>query len=307
MTDSYPGNRVLIGELFARDMPSLDAFYGGAAKDELQLPMDYFYGFPALLNGFNLGSNTTKDKLDADYYRKHLVAMSTELHGSQPLIFFDNHDRERSIDRFGDGVHNLEIARVVAALQLTVPATAQLYYGQAIGMVTTPPTRKEDVRDGFAKNSWPRNKGRDGERTPMQWTGGPQAGFSTNPDTWLPIPPSYVTTNVQAEESNPDSLLHWYQQLIMLRRSNASLRNGGIHLVDETNPNVLSFIRTGAKPVVVIMNFTAAPQTASIRVADSAHVSGKLKLLIASPGTDAPTALQQVNLPAYGVAILSVN
>ena len=90
-------------------------------------------------------------------------------------------------------------------------------------MVTTPPTRKEDVRDGFAKNGWPRNKGRDGERTSMQWTPGAQAGFSTNPDTWLPIPLSYVKTNVQIEEADPDSLLHWYQSLIALRRSNVQI------------------------------------------------------------------------------------
>ncbi|MFP5235249.1 MAG: glycoside hydrolase family 13 protein [Acidobacteriota bacterium] len=310
LVDSYPGQRVLIGELFARDMPTLDSFYGGAAKDELQLPMDYFYGFPALLNGFKLGSSANKDKLDVDYYRRHLAAMTTELHGSQPLIFFDNHDRERSIDRFGDGVHNLEIARVVATLQLAVPATPQLYYGQAIGMVTTPPTRRQDVRDGFAKNSWPRNKGRDGERTPMQWTPGPQAGFSTNPDTWLPIPPSYKKTNVQTEESDPDSLLHWYQSLIALRRSNLALRNSGIVLLDTSDTNVLSFLRPASgkgKPVVVMMNFTAAPQTVSIHLADAGIRSGKPHTLLASPGTQVPTNFQSVALPPYGVVLASVD
>ncbi len=309
LTDSYPGQRVLIGELFARDMATLDSFYGGAAKDELQLPMDYFYGFPSLLNGFNLGSRANKDKLDIDYYRKHLLEMSTELHGSQPLIFFDNHDRERSIDRFGDGVHNLEIARVVATLELAVPATAQLYYGQAIGMVTTPPARKEDVRDGFAKNSWPRNKGRDGERTPMQWTPGPQAGFSTNPDTWLPIPPSYVTTNVQTEEADPTSLLHWYQSLIALRRNEPALRNGGIVLLDKSNPNVLSFLRPASgkgKPVVVIMNFTAAPQKATLHLREEGVKAGEPHVLLASPGVQLPRSFASVALPPFGVVIARV-
>ena len=144
MTDSYPGQRVLIGELVEPTMDGLDLWYGGAAHNELQLPMDYFFGFPGLMTGSML---TGKDKLDAGFYRNQLVGMSTQLHGSRPLVFFDNHDNVRSIDRFGDGTHNAEIARVTAALLLTVPGTAQTYYGAEIGMVTTTPTRREDVRD----------------------------------------------------------------------------------------------------------------------------------------------------------------
>ena len=63
-------------------------------------------------------------------------------------------------------------------------------------MPTTTPTRKEDVKDPIGITGWPKEKGRDGERTPMQWTAGPQAGFSTNPNTWLPIPSNYKTINV---------------------------------------------------------------------------------------------------------------
>lgn len=310
LTDSYPGQRVLIGELFARDMETLDAFYGGAAKDELQLPMDYFYGFPSLLNGFNLGSGTKGDQLDVAYYRKHLHSLSTAIHGSQPLVFFDNHDRERSIDRFGDGMHNLEIARVIATLQLAVPATAQLYYGQAIGMVTTPPTRKEDVRDGFAKNSWPQNKGRDGERTPMQWTPGPQAGFSSSPTTWLPVPASATSTNVETEQADPNSLLHWYQDLIALRRQDSALRNGGIMLLDQSNTSVLSFLRPASgtgKPTLVMMNFTATPQTVSLHLADAGLQGGKPHLLLASPGVALASGSDPLTLPPFGVVLARID
>ena len=265
--------------------------------------MDYFFGFPHLASGDFYAPH---DKLDVNFYRDQLVGMSTKLHGSRPFIFLDNHDNVRSIDRFGDGAHNVEIARVTAAILLTAPATAQTYYGSELGMVTTTPTRKEDVRDPVGRTQWPQNKGRDGERTPMQWTPGPQAGFSTNPNTWLPIPPSYKTTNAQAETSEQNSLLNWYKQLIALRRTSPALRDGGVTLVDEKNPSVLSFVRTapdGAKPVLVMLNMTGSPQTASVALGAATRTGGTPKTLIATPGQQAQTSLSSVNLAPYAVWI----
>jgi alpha-glucosidase len=78
---------------------------------------------------------------------------------------FGNHDNIRSWDRYGDGVHNAEIAKLIATLLLTSRATALLYQGQEIGQVTTVPNRVEDVRDPIGVTGWPKEKGRDGERT----------------------------------------------------------------------------------------------------------------------------------------------
>ena len=109
------------------------------------------------------------------------------MHGSQPLLVFDNHDNIRSWERYGDGVHNTQIAKLIAAMLLTTRATALMYYGQELGMMTSTPTRVEDVKDPIGKTGWPKEKGRDGERTPMQWdASAPQAGFSTSATTWLP-------------------------------------------------------------------------------------------------------------------------
>jgi alpha-glucosidase len=235
--------------------------------------------------------------------------MSTQLHGSRPFLFFDNHDNVRSIDRFGDGEHDAEIARVVAALLLTAPGTAQIYYGEEIGMVTTTPTRREDVKDPVGRSQWPQNKGRDGERTPMQWTPGPQAGFSTNPNTWLPIPPSAAFTNVETEQRQPDSLLNWYKALITLRRSFPAMRDGGVAIVDEKNANVLSFIRTapvGGKPVLLVMNMTAKQQIANIQLQDAGLKNSVLQTLLASPGLATPTSLGSMSLPPYSVWIAAI-
>ena len=182
------------------------------------------------------------------------------MHGGQPLLVLDNHDNARSWDRAGDGRHDAMIARALATMLLTFRATAMLYYGEELGMRTTPPTRKEDVRDPVGLVGWPRDKGRDGERTPMQWDG--QGGFSKG-KPWLPIPPSAATVNVKAEEADPASLLSWHRKLIALRRTVPALRAGGVRMVDEKNPAVLSYVRTapkGQRAVLVSINFSEKPQ-----------------------------------------------
>ena len=247
MVAKYPGDRVLIGETYLPNTAELDKWYGGAKHDELQLPMDMLVGF-----------HGDHDKLDADTFRQHIEEVETQIQGSQPLIVFDNHDNVRAIDRYGDGLHDDLINDALATVLFTTKATSLMYYGEEIGMHTTTPTRREDVRDPIGITGWPKQKGRDGERTPMQWTAGPQAGFSTNPHTWLPIPPSYKTINVAVESSEPKSELNWFKQLIALRRDLPALHNGTMTMLDTDNHNVLSYMRsTGSGPVVVVaMNFT---------------------------------------------------
>jgi alpha-glucosidase len=272
MVDGYPGDRVLIGETYLAKTADLDAWYGGARHDELQLPMDTLVG---------LGS-----KLDANTFRRRLLESQTELHDSQPLLVFDNHDNVRSWDRFGDGVHDAHIARIVAALLLTARDTALIYQGQEIGQRTATPRRVEDVRDPIGIRGWPREKGRDGERTPMPWdASNAQAGFSSNPHTWLPVTADYRTVNVQSEAADPGSLLNWYRRLIALRRSNRALRSGRMVMLDPTNANVLSYARVSddGKAVIVSLNMSPQPQTVSLGLAQAGVRGTRLHTLLSSP------------------------
>jgi alpha-glucosidase len=288
VTNSYPGHRVLIGETYLPDIAELRKWYG-ADHDELQLPMDMFVGF---LN-----------RMDAAEFRTRIDQAEHDLDHDQPLFVFDNHDNARSWTRYGDGVHNLDIARVIATILLGTRATAMMYYGEELGMTTTPPTRVEDVKDPVGKVGWPKDKGRDGERTPMQWDGSPNAGFTTVSATpWLPVPPSYKTVNVAIESREDDSLLSWYQQLIRLRRENPALRDGTLTMLNVNDNNVLSWLRKtqDGQSVLIACNFTASPQT----VAFDKDVSGqKLKTLLKTPGSEEPESPASINLPPYGVYI----
>jgi alpha-glucosidase len=225
------------------------------------------------------------------------------LHGSQPLFVFDNHDNVRAINRYGDGVHDANINKVLATVLFTTKATSLMYYGEELGMVTTTPTRKEDVKDPIGITGWPKEKGRDGERTPMQWNAGPQAGFSTNSHTWLPVAPDYKTVNVAVESKEPDSQLEWFRKLIELRRTNPALHSGDMTMLDTANTSVLSYERkaTSGASVVVAMNFTAQPQTLSL------DVPGTVKTLATDdPSLDSATSLQNVTLAPYASWIVSV-
>jgi alpha-glucosidase len=238
-------------------------------------------------------------KFDAGWFRKTLEGAQTV--PGQPLIVFDNHDNPRSIDRFGDGRHDVQRAKAIATLLLTSRATALTYYGAPLGMTTATPARREDVRDPIGITGWPREKGRDGERTPMQWTPGPQAGFSTNPRTWLPVNPNHVTVNVRTELADPGSLLDWYRTLIALRRSNAALREGDMTFLDRDDPDVLVYRRGGSEPVTVLVNFSGKPQKVKAGIVRR----GVRTLAATDPALANATTLDGATLPAYATWIVT--
>jgi alpha-glucosidase len=299
MVAKYPGDRVLIGETYLPNTAELDKWYGGTAHDELQLPMDMLIAF-----------HGNHSSLNAADFRQHIEEVETQIHGSQPLIVFDNHDNVRAIDRYGDGIHDNQINKLLATMLFTTRATSLMYYGQEIGMHTTTPTRREDVRDPIGITGWPNEKGRDGERTPMQWTPGPQAGFSTNQQTWLPIPPNYKTINVAVESKDPNSQLNWFKRLIALRRDIPALHSGAMTMLDTSNPDVLSYVRSsGSGPAVVVaMNFTAAPKTITLNLTGSGVTGTMVKTLAASDlALISPSTLSNITLPPYALSVASVH
>jgi alpha-glucosidase len=309
----YPNNRVLVGEIYVSRTAELLQWYGTPSAPELQLPMDTLVGFHTEGEGQPTGANVA---LSLAHFRQSISGMETELDAHQPLLVFDNHDNPRSWDRFADlqnRRYDPEIARLIATILYTTRSTALTYYGAEIGMTTHTPTRKEDVRDPIGITGWPKEKGRDGERTPMQWTPSPPAaGFSTNPHTWLPIGADYPSVNVATETANPNSLLNWNRTLIAIRARNAAVHDGGIVLLDPANPTVLSYVRTApadssAHPIVVSLNFTAQPQTVHLNLTAAGIASTTAKPLLADAASlQSLTTLTTFTLPPYATLIAEV-
>jgi alpha-glucosidase len=289
-TGKYPGTRVFIGETYLPNILELLKQYGTPERPEFQLPMDTQI---LLIN-----------KMDASAFRSKLEDAETELGTHVPLLVFDNHDNPRIDARYGDGVHDTDIERVISTVLFASKGAALFYNGDEIGMKTTPPTRKEDVKDPIGITGWPKEKGRDGERTPMQWTPDPNAGFTApNVKPWLPVPPNNATINVETEKSDPKSLYNWYKALIQLKKTNHALAEGEDTMLDVDNTKVLSWKRqaAGAPPVVVAVNFTAEPQT--VNLVGAGLPDGAVNTLLKTPDGPTPATLKNIQLGPFGVYI----
>ncbi len=272
---------VLIGETWTRDISELAAYYG-AHGNELHLPMDFMF--------------TRVDRLSAPEFRRQIAAVDGA--GGWPTYVLSNHDIRRSYDRYGDGRHNDEIAKLMAALYLTLRGTPILYYGEEIGMENNDPKRREDVKDPIGKLGWPKEKGRDGERTPMQWDGSANAGFS-KATAWNPVGPRFAQYNVALERQNPNSILNFYRQLIALRRTNAAVREGRYIPLNEDDPNVLAYLRSyRGSTVLVALNMSAGQQSVHLK-----GVQAKGAATLLSCGDARPSGPASVSLGPFAVYI----
>jgi len=284
MIDSYPGNRVLVGEAYLPNIIELDKWYGGSAKDELQLPMD---------------TQFVRGTLNASQWRTRLQEAETGLHGSMPLLVYDNHDNNR-LDRYCRQTNGAapqadcrQIQKMLEAILFTARDAALMYYGDEIGMETAAPSSQP-------------NRRRDAERTPMQWSPGKSAGFSSADTTWLPIPPSYTTLNVEVESKDPGSLLQWHKALIALRRSNAILKEGQQATFSANNDNIVAFTRTlGSRQIIVMANFSGTEQRATMGMLSHR----KVRTLQSSftPEFSGGSFDSSFTLPAYGVLVAEPN
>jgi alpha-glucosidase len=278
---------VLIGETWTRNIDELKQYYG-EHNNELQLPMDFMF--------------TRVDKLDAAEFRHQIAAADSA--GGWPTWVISNHDIDRSYNRYGDGAHNDEIAKLLGALYLTLRGTPIMYYVEEIGMDNNNPTRKEDLKDPKGKSGWPADIGRDGERTPMQWNDSTNAGFTTG-TPWLPVPPSYKTHNVASESKDPNSVLAFYRKVLVLRHSNNVLLEGNYTPLNESDAHVISYLRSyKGEAVLVAINMSDSPQKATFNLADRGFATPSFKSLLATTGAEANGA--EVTLPAFGVFVADV-
>jgi alpha-glucosidase len=276
---------VLIGETNPKDISELKEYYGGE-RPGVQMPMDYLF--------------TNVKSLSAAEYRAQIAAVEST--GGWPVYVVSNHDIPRPVSRYGDGRHDDAIAKLLAGLYLTLRGTPIMYYGEELGMTNTDPTRREEVKDPIGRLGWPQEKGRDGERTPMQWTAGTNAGF-TRGTPWLPVPSSATKHNVASELTDPDSVLSFYRRLLKLRHTNRALLDGNYLALNVTDPNVLSFARAYRhQAVLVLLNMSATQQFAEAGV--PGFPQGRMKALLRTPGVEeSPSVAHKVNLPPFAVYI----
>ncbi len=203
LVDSYPGDRMLVGEVGVLDAAEVARFYG--EHDELH-------------QNFNFSAIYTT--LDAISWGHHIRAAEEQIggRGAWPTWVLSNHDCHRHRTRFGGSE---ESARLAALLLLTLRGTPFLYAGEELGLESAdiPPARIVDPG------------GRDGARAPIPWEDHPSFGWPTD-DPWLPWPPQALQgLHASAQEREDSSILRLYQHLLQLRRSTPCLHSGDIEVL----------------------------------------------------------------------------
>jgi alpha-glucosidase len=299
LVNEYPGDRVLIGE-------ADDVAYYGAGDDELHLVFNFPLMHTRRLTPAHIRSNQTE----------RLAALPP---GAWPCNTLGNHDAPRLWSRYGDGINDAALARVHAALILTLKGTPFLYYGEEIGMTDLELTDLRQIRDTAGLLQYRRltevlglspaqaakqvaRMTRDRCRTPLQWADAPNGGFSPEGVTpWLPTNPNYAQgVNVADQEGDPASLLSFYRRLIALRRATPALVVGAYAPVDENAKDYLAFTRsTPDQTVLVALNFSELPHTSALSLPHP-----QVRLLFSSTKRPVQTIdLAQLELAPFEVSI----
>ncbi|MBW3630508.1 MAG: DUF3459 domain-containing protein [Gemmatimonadetes bacterium] len=234
--EEYGPDRVLIGEIY-NSLERVMAYYGEEGRG-----CHFPYNFELLRLPWDARV------IDSAIRRYESLLPA----GAWPNWVLGNHDRHRIATRVGAAQ-----ARVAAMLLLTLRGTPTIYYGDELGMqdVEIPPQR---VQDPFEMNVPGKGLGRDPERTPMQWDGGPGAGFSSG-EPWLPLAADLATANVEAQKADARSLLSLHRRLLDLRRAEVALRAGSYSPVD-ADATVLAYERvSGGRRLLVALNLGDEP------------------------------------------------
>ena len=191
-------------------------------------------------------------------------------------IFISNHDNPRAVSRFGNDnffQNRINSAKLLATMLLTLKGTPYIYQGDELGMTNYPFSKIEEFDDIQTKNAWKeeilkkkgdpvaflenqRKTSRDNARTPMQWNDSPNAGFTTGKKTWLPVNPNFKEINAKEAVANPNSVFHFFKNMMALRKKTPALIYGNFEDIDPTNPSVFCYTRTlGAEKYLIVLNF----------------------------------------------------
>ena len=188
------------------------------------------------------------------------------------LLYLENHDHPRVVSRYGDPKFWKQSAKTLATCYLFQQGTPFVYQGQEIGMLNWEPADASLYEDVQTRWQYEHTKGdeekrlkkmwrcsRDSARTPMQWTGGKHAGFS-EVKPWFCVNPNYSIINVEQQEKDPDSILHFYRKAIELRKSLPCVRYGDFKIRDKGSDELFMYTRQDSRQrILVVCSFSGKP------------------------------------------------
>ena len=205
-----------------------------------------------------IGTDFIHTKFSVKKLKRALSAWQEALAGrGWNALYLENHDHARVISRFGSEKYRTESGKALAAAYMLLQGTPFVYQGQEIGMTNLRLPSTDMYPDVMTQGNVRRamrhlspktvlrlvqDTARDSARTPMQWNGGKNAGF-TEGEPWFYVNANYTSVNVEAEDSDPDSLLNFYRKLIAFRKSEPIVRHGTYTELLPQSPNFYVYCR----------------------------------------------------------------
>jgi len=196
-------------------------------------------------------------KLQASFVTDHYETLAA-YPDHWPTISFSNHDVPRTVSRFGGEAASPELAKMLFALLVSLKGTTLIYQGEELGLPQAS-LRRDQLRDPVGDLYWPYDGGRDGCRTPMPWTTGPQMGF-TEGEPWLPLAAEHRGLSVEEQGADPDSVLSFSREMIAFRKATPAMALGGIAFAQMDAP-LIAFVREHEdQAIVCVFNLSDQPQ-----------------------------------------------
>ena len=246
--------------------------YAGEAGKELNM----VFQFEHVDNGSGDYGKWTTEKYDFKEFKRIMIKWQEELQGKAwNSLFLGNHDQPRSVSRFGNDnpVYRETSAKMLATCIHMMQGTPYVYQGEELGMTNIYFDKLEDYRDIESINYFkeftesglmtPEHmmkclmlRSRDNARTPMQWDDSKQAGF-TEGEPWIKVNPNYKKINAAQQLEDPDSVFHYYQKLIRLRKEKDIIVYGEFEPLYREDEQIFAYTRKqDQEKLLTVCNFS---------------------------------------------------
>jgi oligo-1,6-glucosidase len=220
-------------------------------------------------------------------------------------LYWNNHDQPRVVSRFGDdGEYRVRSAKLLGTVLHLHRGTPYVYQGEELGMTNAPFESIDEYRDIESLNHYAEAvqqgadaddvlaalavRSRDNARTPMQWDGSANAGFTTG-TPWIAVNPNHVEINARRQRADDDSVFHHYRRLIELRRTEPAVAHGDFEMLLAEHELVYAFTRSlDGVQLLVLANFSGAPVTIDVPDAPRWHDAELLLANVPRPAALGP-------------------
>jgi alpha-glucosidase len=254
LIESYPGDRLMLGEVYLLDPAAAAHYYGD--NDEFHLVPNFSL--------VNLPWEVPHLRASIDAYEQALPA------NAHPAHMFGSHDERRLASRFGS-----EAARCAAVMLLTLRGSPILYFGDELGM-TDVLIGEHEQQDPWGIRTGLPHLSRDPARAPMLWSTEESAGFSPTESErppWLPVHTDFQELNVETLLAQPRSILNLYRRLIELRRQSSSLTLGTYRSLDTDRDALYAYLREDdVSSTLIVLNFDSSAAIYSHSVPRTGHI-----------------------------------